>query len=87
MLLVRQLPAMCIELACRPFVGRRDARIPGMSGLYGTAGSGVLSRRSMRFVGRGLMLRTQSQSHIGGQPLEQRAGIPRLAFMSFFGLK
>ena len=87
MLLVRQLPAMCIELACRPLMARRTARIPGMSSLYGTAGSRVLSSRSMRFVSRGLVLRTQPQSHIGGEALEQRAGIPRFAFMSFFGLK
>lgn len=87
MLLVRKLAAMRIERAGGPFPGGRDPRIPGMSGLDGTAGSGVLRSRRMGLVGRRLMLWTKPKTHIGGQPLEQRTGVPRLGFLSFFGLK
>ena len=87
MLLVRKLPAVLIEPARRSLVGRRAAQIPGLSGLDGTAGGSVLGGRVMRLVGGCSLLWTKPQTHIRGQPLEQSAGIPRLAVMSFFGLK
>ena len=45
-------------------------------------GSGVVGTR---FHQPGMGLRTEAQTHIGREPLEQRAGISGLGFMTFFG--
>lgn len=87
MLPVGDRPPLRIELSRRPLGGPGTRQIPGLSGLYCAAGSRILGCGIVRIILPGGLLRTQAETHIRGQPLEQCASIPRLVVLSFFGLK
>jgi hypothetical protein len=84
---VGDLSPLCVELADSPFRGSGTRQIPGVSGLDGTARCSILGGRVVGFILPRGLLGTEAEADIGGQALEQSAGIPGLGVMSFFGLK
>lgn len=85
-LLLRRLrlrATMGIEAAMRSLGGRRNLRSPRRSGLYGAARGSVLGGRIGGLIASALGLGTEVEADVGGQPLEQRAGIAGLGLLSF----
>lgn len=80
-LLLSLRPTVRIKPAFGTLRSPGNPRIPGRSGLDGATGCSVFSGRLCE---PGVVLRAQSQTDIRGQPLEQRAGVPRLSFVTFF---
>lgn len=83
-LLVRELPAVRVELSGRTLRGGGSPRIPGVSGLDRASGGGILGARRSGFRRPQWLRRTQAETHIRGQSLEQRTGISGFGFVSFF---
>ena len=79
----RRRAAVLVELSMGPVAGVRSCGNPSRSGLYGASRRGVAGGRIVGFVGAGIMVRLERESDIGGQALEQRAGISGLGFLSF----
>jgi hypothetical protein len=76
------LPAMLIELPTSPFLRRGSVRNPWSSGLYGAACRSIVGGGVLGLVMGWLLLIAQVQANIGGETLEQRAGVARLGFLT-----
>src|SRR5690606_41445172 len=71
--------ALRVERAAGALAGRRHPRSPCPASLYGAAGGGVVGHRRARFLALAGLLRADIEPDLGGQTLEQRAGLARLA--------
>src|SRR5690606_7296344 len=75
--------ALRVERAAGTLAGRRHSRSPCPASLYGAAGGSVVGHRRARFLALASLLLADIEADIGGQALEQRAGIARLAVLPF----
>ena len=82
--LLRKLPAVWVEPPGGTFGRSGSPGIPVTSGLDGITRGGVVAGVVGLLAQPRMVRGTQPKTHIGGQPLEQRAGIARLSLMSFF---
>lgn len=77
------LPAMLVERAARPFRGVGNVGNPWRTSLNCTSRGGIVRWRLTMLPMRRGLARTQSEADIGGQPLEQCAGVPRFRLLLF----
>jgi len=76
-----RLATLRVEVSVRPVGRRRGPRNPCAACLYGSAGSRIVSPEIDGLFRHLFGLGTQIPTDIGGQPLEQCTGIPRLGVL------